>query len=51
MALFYDLFKDLRQALAPYDRALENAKIISCTPDLQASTLTSEVRFNILLKE
>ncbi|MDO4846560.1 MAG: PolC-type DNA polymerase III [Clostridiaceae bacterium] len=51
MALFYDLFKDLRQALAPYDRALENAEIISCTPDLQASTLTSEVRFNILLKE
>lgn len=51
MALFYELFKDLRQALAPYDRALENAEIVSCTPDLKASTLTSEVRFNILLKE
>lgn len=51
MALFYDLFKELRQELAPYDRALADAQILSCTPDLRDGSLELEVRFPILLKE
>ncbi|MBE6828144.1 MAG: PolC-type DNA polymerase III [Ruminococcaceae bacterium] len=51
MTLFYDLFSECRDALAPYDRALENAEIINIITDAKENSVTAVVRFKILLKE